>query len=370
MPVVLAQPHEHVGDQQHGDRREQEGQRGRPADEQGGALRVDVGGHARRHQRDRDADGLPDGQAGTQSSFADGCGHVDSPVTRSTVTALTLLASSRSLYRLVRAARQSRREESWWTSRNATPGAPAPRAWSPGWRPGRWWRSPPRSWTTPGSPGSRRCRWTGCRSWRRGASGSRPRSTTSASTTGSRRRRSGEAPVGDQRIIPDLDRVVTLAAQPGWAWSPGERWSQDRRAAHARQPAAAAAPGRRARVAGRQVQSAFEIEWVVSRGDGDGFTPAARGAGYGMSRLVEASEYCRDVIDALTAQGVVVEQLHPEYAAGQFELSVAPEDPSRRPTPRCWCARRSAASARRTASARRSPRRSTPRASATAATCT
>jgi glutamine synthetase len=46
-----------------------------------------------------------------------------------------------------------------------------------------------------------------------------------------------------------------------------------------------------------------------------------------MSRLVEASDYCRDVIRALTEQGVVVEQFHPEYAAGQFELSVAPEGP-------------------------------------------
>ena len=138
---------------------------------------------------------------------------------------------------------------------------------------------------------------------------------------------SGEAPVGDQRIIPDLDRVVTLAAQPGWAWSPGERWSQTgdehdkcSRLLLRRQVDALASQG-------VTVQSAFEIEWVVSRGEGDGFTPAARGAGYGMSRLVEASEYCRDVVNALTAQGVVVEQLHPEYAAGQFELSVAPEGP-------------------------------------------
>ena len=138
---------------------------------------------------------------------------------------------------------------------------------------------------------------------------------------------SGEAPVGDQRIIPDLARVVTLAAQPGWAWSPGERWSQtgeehDRcsRLLLRRQVDALAAQG-------VTVQAAFEIEWVVSRGDGDDFTPAARGSGYGVSRLVEASDYCRDVISALTAQGVVVEQLHPEYAAGQFELSVAPEAP-------------------------------------------
>jgi glutamine synthetase len=46
-----------------------------------------------------------------------------------------------------------------------------------------------------------------------------------------------------------------------------------------------------------------------------------------MTRLVELSDYCRDVISALTEQGVAVEQFHPEYAAGQFEVSVAPEPP-------------------------------------------
>ena len=137
----------------------------------------------------------------------------------------------------------------------------------------------------------------------------------------------GTGPVGDQRIIPDLSRVVTLAAQPGWAWAPGDRWSQTGEAHDKcsrlllrRQVEALAGEG-------IEVKAAFEIEWVVSRGDGDAFISGAGGSGYGMSRLIEASDYCRDVIRAMTEQGVVVEQFHPEYAAGQFELSVAPEGP-------------------------------------------
>src|SRR4051794_7271307 len=38
--------------------------------------------------------------------------------------------------------------------------------------------------------------------------------------------RGGHAPVGDQRIVADLDGVGVLAAQPGWAWAPGDRFSQ------------------------------------------------------------------------------------------------------------------------------------------------
>jgi glutamine synthetase len=55
--------------------------------------------------------------------------------------------------------------------------------------------------------------------------------------------------------------------------------------------------------------------------------PACGGPAYGMTRVIELSSYSRAVVDALTAQGVPVVQFHPEYAAGQLELSVAPMDP-------------------------------------------
>jgi glutamine synthetase len=138
---------------------------------------------------------------------------------------------------------------------------------------------------------------------------------------------SGAGPVGDQRILPDLDRVVVLAGQPGWAWSPGERYEQDG-TPHARD----------SRLLLRRLvddwadhgvtfRSGIEIEWVISAGDGDEFTPAASGPAYGLGRLATASEYCRDLLEVLAAQGISVAQLHPEYAPGQFELSMAAESP-------------------------------------------
>jgi glutamine synthetase len=138
---------------------------------------------------------------------------------------------------------------------------------------------------------------------------------------------SGEGPVGDQRIIPDLDRVVVLAGQPGWAWSPGERWSQE---GEAHPMCSRLLLGRHVDALSQQgieVKAAFEIEWVISRDGSDDFVPAVSGSGYGMARLTAASDYSRDVIAALVEQGLVVEQYHPEYAPGQFELSVSPEGP-------------------------------------------
>ena len=66
---------------------------------------------------------------------------------------------------------------------------------------------------------------------------------------------------------------------------------------------------------------------MVSAGDGDDFVSAAVGPAYGMSRLIGVSDYARDLIEALSAEGIKVEQFHPEYAAGQLELSVAAESP-------------------------------------------
>jgi glutamine synthetase len=137
----------------------------------------------------------------------------------------------------------------------------------------------------------------------------------------------GRAPVGDLRVIPDLRRLVGLAAQPGWAWAPGDRYRQDGEP-HQRcsrlllQRLVDHAVGD-----GLEIKAAIEIEWVVSAGEGEDFVSAAPGAAYGMSRLIEVSDYVRDVVDALSAQGIAIDQFHPEYAAGQLELSVAAESP-------------------------------------------
>ena len=137
----------------------------------------------------------------------------------------------------------------------------------------------------------------------------------------------GRAPVGDLRILPDLRRIVALPAQPGWAWAPADRYTQGG------EPHAQCGRLLLQRLVdelaaqGITVRSTYEIEWVISDGDGDDFAPGVTGPGYGMARLVQASDYCRDVLTALADSGVQVEQFHPEYAAGQLELSVPPEAP-------------------------------------------
>jgi glutamine synthetase len=134
-------------------------------------------------------------------------------------------------------------------------------------------------------------------------------------------------PDGDLRLVPDLDRLTTLAAQPGWAWAPVDRYSQSGEPWPACQRGFARAMTRRAAEAGLTFKAAIEVEWVLGRAGTDEFVPACTGPAYGATRLVELSDYARDLLVALDAQGVEVEQLHPEYADAQFEVSVAAGDP-------------------------------------------
>jgi glutamine synthetase len=136
-------------------------------------------------------------------------------------------------------------------------------------------------------------------------------------------------PDGDLRLVPDLDRLTILSGQPGWAWAPVDRLTQDGPPYPVCQRTFARRMTRRAAKAGIDLKAAVEIEWAVGRGDApDGqFVAACTGPAYGMTRLVELSDYAADVLAALDEQDVPVDQIHPEYSAGQYELSVGAVDP-------------------------------------------
>ncbi|MYS80104.1 glutamine synthetase family protein [Embleya scabrispora] len=135
-------------------------------------------------------------------------------------------------------------------------------------------------------------------------------------------------PAGDLRLIPDLAALRPLAAQPGWAWAPGDRYTQDGVPYAGCQRTFARRMAARAGLRGLSLRMGFEVEWVTGTEDSAGrFVPAFHKAAYGMSRVVRVSGQLRELTRALAAQDVSVLQVHPEYAAGQLEVSVAPEDP-------------------------------------------
>jgi glutamine synthetase len=140
-------------------------------------------------------------------------------------------------------------------------------------------------------------------------------------------------PGGDLRLIPELDRLTVLAGQPGWAWAPVDRYTQEGRVYAGCQRSFARRMAGEARDRGLELRMAFEIEWALGTGAGGtggtdtAFRAACSGPAYGMTRVVELSDYGREVVGAIERQGLTVEQFHPEYAAGQLEISVAAADP-------------------------------------------
>ncbi|MFF4568548.1 glutamine synthetase [Streptomyces sp. NPDC001410] len=138
------------------------------------------------------------------------------------------------------------------------------------------------------------------------------------------------SPDGDLRLYPDLDQLVVLAGQPGWAWAPVDRITQEGE----RHPGCARTFLRRivadaADRHGLAFKAAVEVEWAVGLDTAPGaeFVPAVSGPAYGAARQIELGDYTADLLAALAAQGVDVDQIHPEYAAGQFEVSVGARDP-------------------------------------------
>ena len=136
-------------------------------------------------------------------------------------------------------------------------------------------------------------------------------------------------PDGDLRLVPDLDQVVALAGQPGWAWAPVDRMRQDGTMHPGCNRTLLRRIVRDAASTGLTFKASIEIEFALGRGDvpHPEFEPACVGSSYGMTRLVEQADFCADALAALAAQGVQVDQIHPEYAAGQYEVSVGVLDP-------------------------------------------
>lgn len=130
--------------------------------------------------------------------------------------------------------------------------------------------------------------------------------------------------VGDLRVRIDPDAVRVLG--DGLAWAPGNFFHQDG------SPDPLCSRGTLRRVQQRLAAAGFEalvgheIEFVLVGPDGARL-PSTLWAQYGVAGVLEHEGFVRDVIEAAAASGIVLEQLHPEYGANQFEISLAPLAP-------------------------------------------
>jgi glutamine synthetase len=139
----------------------------------------------------------------------------------------------------------------------------------------------------------------------------------------------GLGPVGEIRLVPDPGSFVALPYAPGAAAMTadmvrldGEPWEACPRAFLKRAVAELAAEG-------YALVAAFEPEFTLGRrvpGDGpvepDRLTPVDQSLCFSTSGFGAAHDYAIELVRALQAQGLVVEQYYPELGHGQQELSV------------------------------------------------
>lgn len=136
----------------------------------------------------------------------------------------------------------------------------------------------------------------------------------------------GMAPVGEVRVVPDPATYSVLPWVPATAsvlcdqlGHDGLDWGCCSRSFLKRAIAAAAERGIR-------VMASFENEFYLAE-DVDGrVVPFGNGPVYSSSGMDRAAEVMLDIVDALTTQGIEVEQAINEYGPGQQEIAVRYRD--------------------------------------------
>ncbi len=135
-------------------------------------------------------------------------------------------------------------------------------------------------------------------------------------------------PDGDLRLRADAGALALLEPASGWAWAPGERFERSGAPYAGDQRHRCRLLQEHLGASGVELRAGFELEWLVASPDAEGAPqPAIPGGPYGADRLVDALDYATALLEGLEAAGIPWLQFHPEYGAGQFELSLAPGTP-------------------------------------------
>ncbi|MCH8291161.1 glutamine synthetase [Candidatus Poribacteria bacterium] len=133
----------------------------------------------------------------------------------------------------------------------------------------------------------------------------------------------GMSPVGEVRLVPDLESFVILPYAPNSAAMmcdmltlSQEPWNACPRSFLKRMVARAARQG-------MTIQAATENEFSLFRPDGKGgYTPIDEGVCFSTISMTAAADVMNDIIAALENQGIPIDAYYPEAGDGQHELPI------------------------------------------------
>ena len=132
----------------------------------------------------------------------------------------------------------------------------------------------------------------------------------------------GMGPVGEVRLIPDLDTFTVLPYAPKRGSMLADLVTTERRPWEACPRDFLKRMLARAEAMGLTFQAALEPEWYLARKEGDQFVPLDESLDNSSIGSTFAQDVIDDVVEALETQGLRVEQYYPELGHGQQELSI------------------------------------------------
>ncbi len=132
----------------------------------------------------------------------------------------------------------------------------------------------------------------------------------------------GMGPVGEVRLIPDTDTFTILPYAPKRALVLADLITVSRRPWEACPRTFLKRMIAKAESMGLTIQAAMEPEWYLARKEGDEFVPCDTSLDNSSIGAALAQDVVDDVVAALEAQGLRVEQYYPELGHGQHELSI------------------------------------------------
>ncbi len=133
----------------------------------------------------------------------------------------------------------------------------------------------------------------------------------------------GMGPVGEIRLVPDVESYVELPYAPHSASMMADMIALDRTPWAACPRSFLRRMLEEAATAGVHVQAAFEPEWTLARQTEDGsFAPADESLCFSTVGWETGGPVIDAIVAALEAQGMPVEQYYPELGHGQQELSI------------------------------------------------
>ncbi|MCG8346275.1 MAG: glutamine synthetase family protein [Chloroflexales bacterium] len=133
----------------------------------------------------------------------------------------------------------------------------------------------------------------------------------------------GMGPVGEIRLVPDLDSFIILPYAPYSAALYCDMVTGNRTPWEACPRTFLKRMRERAAARGVHLQAAFEVEFSLAQRQADGsFTPFDETLCFSSIAMAMATQYVDDLTAALEAQDLTVEQYYPELAHGQHEISI------------------------------------------------